>query len=92
MADAEIGDTEQDGLLRVRDTLSDEIEIARAAEQLATMFVDRATRQANAPAAAVRPPCGIGAMDLLPLQVVLTRHVRTLADLLAELSALPGGR
>jgi hypothetical protein len=88
MADAETDDAKQDALSRVHDTLSDEVEIARAAEQLATMFVDNATCEANAPAAAVRPPCGIGAMDLLPLRVLLTRHVRTLTDLLAELSTL----
>jgi hypothetical protein len=88
MLDAEPDDAKQEALSRVHDTLSDEIEIARAAEQLAAMFVDRLTCEANAPAAAVRPPRGIEAMDLLPLQVLLTRHVRTLTDLLAELSAL----
>jgi hypothetical protein len=88
MVGAEPDGAKQEALSRVHDTLSDEIEIARAAEQLATMFVDDATCQANAPAAAIRPPRGIGAMDLLPLQVLLTRHVCTLTDLLAELSAL----
>jgi hypothetical protein len=88
MADAETDDAKQDALSRVHDLLSDEVEIARAAEQLATMFVDNATMEANAPTAAVRPPRGIDAMDLLPLRVLLTQHVRTLTDLLAELSAL----
>jgi hypothetical protein len=81
-------DAKQEALGQVHDTLSDEVEIARAAEQLASMFVDRLTCEANAPAAAVHPPRGIGAMDLLPLQVLLSRHVRTLTDLLADLSAI----
>jgi hypothetical protein len=88
MAEANADDAKQEVLSRVHDALSDEIEIARAAEQLATMFVDRLTCEANAPAAAVRPPRGLDAMDLLPVQVLLTRHVRTLTDLLAELSVL----
>jgi hypothetical protein len=85
---AEPDDAKQDVLSQVCDTLSDEVEIARAAEQLATMFVDNATMEANAPAAAVRPPRGIGAMDLLPLRVLLTQHVRTLTDLFEKLNAL----
>lgn len=78
----------ESALDKVRDTLSDEIEIARAAEQLAAGFVDQAGCEAPAPAAVGRPPCGIGAMELLPLRVVLTRHVGTLTELLADLTAL----
>jgi hypothetical protein len=81
-------EAKEDALERVRDVLSDEIEIARAAEQLATMFVVDATMTAMAPAAASRPPRGIDAMDLLPLRVVLSRHVVVLTDLLADLTKL----
>jgi hypothetical protein len=78
----------ENALERVRDVLSDEIEIARAAEHLATMFADDAALQASAPAAAGRPPRGIDAMDLLPLRVVLSRHVVILTDLLDDLTRL----
>jgi hypothetical protein len=81
-------DAKGDALAKACDVLSDEIEIARAAEQLATMFVDDAALQATAPAAADRPPPGIDWFDLVPLRVVLSRHVVVLTDLLDDLTQL----
>jgi hypothetical protein len=62
-------------------TISDEIEIARGAEQLATNLVDTLSVERAA-------ACRIDAMDLLPLRVILSRHVASLEDILEAFNAL----
>jgi hypothetical protein len=69
-------------------TISDEIEIARGAEQLAANLVDQATMEALAPARRLTEGSSIGAMDLLPLQVILSRHVASLEEILEAFNAL----
>ena len=63
------------------DLLSDEIEIARGAEQLATELVDRTV---GIELAARR----IDVLDLLPLRVILSRHVASLEEILETFNAL----
>jgi hypothetical protein len=85
---AETGTAYDDAILALINTISDEIEIARGAEQLAANLVDQATMEALAPA---RPQTGgssIGAMDLLPLHVILSRHVASLEEILAAFNEL----
>jgi len=66
-------------------TISDEIEIARGAEQLAANLVDQATMEALA--RRQTHASGIGAMDLLPLHVILNRHVASLEEILEAFNA-----
>jgi hypothetical protein len=84
----ETGTAYDDAILALINTISDEIEIARGAEQLAANLVDQATMEALAPA---RPQTGgssIVAEDLLPLHVILSRHVASLEEILEALNAL----
>ena len=69
-------------------TISDEIEVARGAEQLAANLVDQATMEALAPARRQTGGSSIDAMDLLPLQVILSRHVASLEEILAAFNEL----
>jgi len=78
----------EDAAGAVHESLSDEIEIARGAEQLAANLVDRATMEALAPARRQTGGSSIGAEDLLPLQVILSRHVASLEEILAAFNAL----
>jgi hypothetical protein len=75
----ETGTDYEDAVAKLFDTISDEIEIARGAEQLATNLVDRLSVE--------REP-RIDAMDLLPLQVILTRHVASLEQILEAYNVL----
>ena len=65
------------------DLLSDEIEIARAAEQLAKNLVDTVSEPRHH---APRPSIGID--DVVPLMVILTRHVASLEEILEGFNAL----
>jgi hypothetical protein len=78
----------KDAVWQLFNTISDEIEIARGAEQLAANLVDQATMEALAPARRQTQASGIGATDLLPLQVILGRHVASLEDILEAFNAL----
>ena len=69
-------------------TISDEIEIARGAEQLATNLVDQVTMEALAPARRQTQASDIDAMDLLPLRVILSRHVASLEEILQAFNEL----
>jgi len=64
---------ETDSVLKLHNTISDEIEIARGAEQLASWLVDTLTEESCAPRRDL--PSSIGAMELLPLRVILSHHV-----------------
>lgn len=63
----------------VHDVLSDEIEVARAATQLAANLVDTL---------GVAPAAHIDVLDVLPLYVLLNRHVASLEEIEATLNAL----
>jgi hypothetical protein len=69
-------------------TISDEIEIARGAEQLAANLTDRVTMEALAPARRQTGGSSIGTDDLLPLQVILSRHVASLEEILQAFNEL----
>ena len=69
-------------------TLSDEIEIARGAEQLAANLTDRVTMEALAPARRPTGVSSIGTDDLLPPQVILSRHVASLEEILQTFNEL----
>lgn len=86
MADTDT--TYKDAVWQLFNTISDEIEIARGAEQLAANLVDQATMEALAPARRRIGGSSIGAMDLLPLQVILSRHVASLEEILAKFNEL----
>jgi hypothetical protein len=64
------------------DTISDEIEVGRACQQLATNLADTlaVARQGE--------PCRIDVLDVLPLQVLLTRHVSALEEIFEAFNAL----
>lgn len=79
----ETGTAYEDAVLKLHNTISDEIEIARGAEQLASWLVDTLTEVPRQDG-----PCCIGAMDLLPLRVILSRHVASLQEILAAFNAL----
>lgn len=80
MADTDTAYTEAVGQLF--DTISDEIEVGRACQQLATNLADTlaVARQGE--------PCRIDVLDVLPLQVILTRHVTALEEILEAFNAL----
>jgi len=78
----------QDAAGAVHDSLSDEIEIARGAQQLAANLTDRVTMEALAPARRQTGGSSIDVDDLLPLQVILSRHVASLEEILEALNAL----
>ena len=78
----------EDAVGAALDSLSDEIEIARGAQQLAANLTDRVTMDALAPARRQTGGSSIGTDDLLPLQVILTRHVASLEEILEALNAL----
>ena len=86
---ADIDTAYKDAVWQLFNTISDEIEIARAAEQLAANLVDQATMEALAPARRQTGGSSIGAMDLLPLQVVLSRHVASLEEILQAFNEIP---
>ena len=69
-------------------TISDEIEIARGVEQLAANLTDRVTMEALAPARRQTGDSSIGTDDLLPLQVILSRHVASLEEILQAFNEL----
>jgi len=80
MADTEAAYREAVGQLF--DTISDEIEVGRACQQLATNLSDTlaVARQGE--------PCRIDVLDVLPLQVLLTRHVKALEEIFEDFNAL----
>jgi hypothetical protein len=82
----ETGTAYENVVLKLHNTISDEIEIARGAEQLASWLVDTLTDKPEAHRQ--EAPCCIGAMDLLPLRVILSRHVASLEEILAAFNAL----
>jgi len=75
----ETGTAYEDAVWQLFNTISDEIEIARGAEQLATNLVDTLS---------VEPKAGIDVMDLLPLRVILGRHVASLEEILQAFNEL----
>jgi hypothetical protein len=78
----------EESVWQLFNTFSDEIEIARGAEQLAANLVDQATMEALAPARRQPQASSIDAMDLLPLHVILSGHVATLEEILEAFNAL----
>jgi hypothetical protein len=78
----------QDAVGAALDSLSDEIEIARGAQQLASNLVDRVIMEGLAPARRQTKESSIDADDLLPLQVILSRHVASLEQIMEALNAL----
>jgi hypothetical protein len=65
------------------DLLSDEIEIARAAAPLASHLVDTVSEPRHHASR-----CNVGIDDVVPLMVILTRHVATLEEILEGFNAL----
>jgi glutamate formiminotransferase len=67
----------------LEDVLSDEIEVARAAEQLAKHLVDTVSEPQHH-----ARRCNVGIDDVVPLMVILTRHVASLEEILERFNAL----
>lgn len=84
----ETGTAYEDAVAKLLDTISDEIEIARGAQQLAANLTDRVTMEALAPARRQTEVSSIGTDDLLPLQVILSRHVASLEEILQAFNEL----
>ena len=84
----ETGTAYEDAVAKLFDTISDEIEIARGAQQLAANLTDGVTMEALAPARRQTGVSSIGTDDLLPLQVILSRHVTSLEEILQAFNEL----
>jgi hypothetical protein len=88
MPESKTEDAYREAVAKLFDTISDEIEIARGAHQLAANLTDRVTMEALAPARRQTGVASIGTDDLLPLQVILSRHVASLEEILQAFNEL----
>src|ERR1043166_5095796 len=72
----------KEAVCQLFDTISDEIEVGRACQQLATNLADTLAmaRQGE--------PCRIDVLDVLPLQVILPRHVKALEEIFEAFNVL----
>jgi hypothetical protein len=79
---ADIDTAYKEAVWQLFDTISDEIEVGRACQQLVTNLADTlaVARQGE--------PCRIDVLDVLPLQVILTRHVKALEEILEAFNVL----